>query len=193
MLAAIDWQAVGAVAGAIAAVVAIPVAVAAWMTARQAKREAGAAEESAQQAKRQAEAAEKMAKLAEVEQTRATEPSLRIRRMPGGFALVQINESEQLVRVWIENLRPVVAALEAAYLNDQLGRFDLAQCEPGNPAIIRFPIAAIGYPGDDAARPHQLRVGVQVPESGRTGQLTATLLLQGGGWIASDEELELSR
>jgi hypothetical protein len=193
MIAAIDWQAVGAVAAAIAAIVAIAGAVAASLSARQAKREAGAAEESAKQAKRQAEAAEKMAKLAEAEQTRATEPSLRIRRWPGGFAQVQINESEQTVRVYIENLRPVVAALEAAYLNDQLGRFDAARCDPESPAIIRFPTEAIGYPGDDAARPHQLRVSVQVPESGRTGRFTATLLLQEGGWNAYDEELELSR
>jgi hypothetical protein len=92
----------------------------------------------------------------------------------------------------VENLRPVVAQLEAAYLNDELGRFLTSRCEPEHPAAIEFPVGAIGYPGDDAASPHQFRVSVQVPESGRTGEFKARLWLQGGGWNAHDENLELS-
>lgn len=178
IVAEIDWQAVGAVAGGFAAIVGVPLAFAAWVTARQAKR--------------QAAAAEKMAKVAEATQTRATEPSLQIQRQHGGFAQVQINEPEQAVYVYIENLRSVVAELEVPYLNDQLGRVVIGRCDPEQQGIIEFPIQAIGAPGGDRARPHQLRLSVRVPESGRTGHFRATLVIQGGGWNAHAEKFGLS-
>jgi len=177
----VDWQAVGGVAGGIAALVGIPVAVLAWVNSRQAKKKAKAAED-------QAEAAIKMATLAEKQHARETEPRLRIMREHGGFAQVQINESDQTMNVYVENLRPVVADLEEPYLTDQLGRVVIKRCEMEKPGVLEVPISP---PGDDRSGLHELRFTVQVPEFERTGRFTATLLIQGGGWNALDETLEL--
>lgn len=73
-----DWIAVGAVAGGIAAIIGIPTA--------------GFAARTAQQAKRQADAALRMANLAEAEQERATEPCLRVSRHVSGAAIVNVSE-----------------------------------------------------------------------------------------------------
>jgi hypothetical protein len=160
----------------VAAVVGIPLAAFAYLTAREAKR--------------QASAAEKMANLAESEQRRATEPRLQIGRWPGGFAKIEITGREPLeeVVVYVENLRPILAELGSPRLNGHMGKFVHAQCEPDNDAIIGFPIEAIE---PDRGITHEFKASVRVPESGSQGDFIASLFIHGGGWNAAGERLDL--
>ena len=172
--AAIDWVAIGAAAGAVAALVAIPASFAAWRTARQAKRQAGAAE--------------KLAALAEADQRRATDPSLRIARWPHGHVKVQENNSEATFVVYVENLRPVPADLGATHLNGQLGRLIDARCTDESNACVEFDANVVQR---ELGSDNRFEVEVLVPEDDRRGTFTATLYLQGGGWNARHERLNL--
>jgi len=185
----IDWIAVGAVAGGVAAIFGIPTALFAAVTARQAKRQAGAAEDSADAAKR-------MAKLAEDEQKRATEPLLRIARYPNGIASVQVNETlddvqEHRVTIQVQNGRDVAAEITGATLNGERGQFLSTRAVGGDFAIISFPIASIGPRGDERGETKRLSADIHVPESGRRGTFSAAIWLQGGHWHAGDEQLQL--
>lgn len=189
IVAEIDWVAVGAVAGGIAAIVGIPTAVFAAVTAIAAKNQAESAEQ-------EADAAMRMAKLAEDEQERATVPLLRIGRWPNGSAMFQLNGPsgdwrQQTPIVYVQNLRDVPAEIVGASLNDHPPQIAKATAEKEHPAIVEFPIDSIRPYGDERGGPHRFTAEFHVPDSGKRGTFTASVWLQGGQWNAGGERQEL--
>lgn len=197
VIAAIQWEAVVAVASGIGVVISLGVAWMARSTATAAKAQAEAARVQAAAAEAQAEAAAKEVEIAERAHERATEPRLRIGRYPDGSAKVfdptpilvigdgPIERSEWL-KIEIENLRDAAADIDEVRVNDYPADVDDTRSENDNPASASFGAAYFSTNRE----PHEILVLYHARDTGLPGVLEATIKRLDGDLVVVREKDE---
>jgi hypothetical protein len=188
IIAAIKWEAVVALASGVGVIISLVVAWTARSTAAAAKAQAEAAEA-------QADAAVKQAEIAERTHALATEPRLRIGRLPDGSANVHdpvplvyfgdgpITRSDRL-RIEIENLRDAAADIDEVRIGDYPADTYEAGVERGKPGKADF--GAVYFTED--REPREILVLYHAPDTGRPGVLEATIERRDGSLIVVREK-----